>query len=59
MQEETLAAVKIAPAGLGSLWAALTLNEWVAAATLLYVVLQIGLLIPKYWAWLRGRSDAK
>ena len=34
------------------LW--LTLNEWVAMATLFYVALQIGLLLPKYWRLVRG-----
>ena len=32
----------------------LTLNEWVAMATLFYVALQIGLLLPKYWRLVRG-----
>jgi hypothetical protein len=26
-----------------------TLNEWVAIFTILYLLLQIGLLLPKYW----------
>lgn len=59
MHDEISAAAKIAPAGVGSVWAAMTLNEWVAFATLIYVVAQIGLLIPKYWALLRRRSAPK
>lgn len=43
-----IAGVKIAPAVGGTVWTAFTLNEWVAIATLCYIVLQIGLLIPKY-----------
>jgi len=44
-----VAAAEIAPAGGGFLLWNLTLNEWVAAATLLYIALQIGLLIPNYY----------
>lgn len=36
----------------------LTLNEWVAVLTLVYLIAQIGLLIPQYWAafkkWWQG-----
>jgi len=32
----------------------LTLNEWVAVATLLYLAMQIGLLVPKYWRLMVG-----
>ena len=35
------------PVGNG-MWYGLTINEWVGIATLLYVALQIGLLVPKY-----------
>ncbi len=55
MHEEASVAAKIAPAIGGAAWAGLTLNEWVAIATLVYVVAQIGLLVPKYWAILRRR----
>lgn len=27
----------------------LTLSDWIAVLTILYLVLQIGLLVPKYW----------
>jgi hypothetical protein len=38
----------------------LTLNDWVAIATLTYLLLQMGLLMPKYWRlfrdWRSGRK---
>lgn len=34
---------------IGASLAALTLQEWVALATLVYIVLQVGLLLPKYY----------
>jgi hypothetical protein len=50
MQDEITAAAKMAPAGAGALLAGLTLNEWVALATLIYVLAQTGLLVPKWCA---------
>ena len=47
-QETIIEAAKATPAVAGTLYSALTLNEWVALATLVYVILQAGLLIPKY-----------
>lgn len=51
---------KMGIASVGAAASFLTLNEWVALATLCYVVLQIGLLIPKYIelyrAWRKGKS---
>ena len=47
-QETVVAGAKVTPAIGGATWYGFTLNEWVGLATLLYVVLQIGLLIPKY-----------
>ncbi len=38
---------------LGTL-SAITLNQWVLITTLLYGVMQIGLLIPRYIALFRG-----
>lgn len=52
--------VKIAPpaAVTGALLMGMTPAEWITALTLLYLVMSIGLLIPKYWAqimeWRRG-----
>lgn len=54
------ASVKMGIAGTGAVASYMTLNEWVALFTLLYVILQIGLLIPKYrklyQAWCEGRE---
>jgi len=47
--ETVVAGIKVVPAVSGSLIYALTLQEWVAIVTIAYVVLQIGLLIPKYY----------
>lgn len=55
MKDEIGVAAKITPAITGAAWAGLTLNEWVMLATLVYVVAQTGLLVPKYWALLRQR----
>lgn len=42
---------------------ALTLNEWLIIVSIIYFVLQIGLLIPKYHAlvcaWMNKRRDKK
>ena len=46
--EIKVASLKMGGAGVGVGVSALTLNEWVAIATLIYVILQAGLLIPKY-----------
>lgn len=56
MQDEYNVAAKITPAIGGFGLSAWTLNEWVAAATLLYVLAQTGLLVPKYVAIWRGRK---
>jgi uncharacterized membrane protein len=59
-QETITAAAKITPAIGGAAYTAMTLNEWVALATLVYVLLQIGLLVPKYYngfkAWKAKRN---
>lgn len=47
------AGIKLSIAAGGTAASYLTLNEWVAVATLCYVVLQIGLLIPKYAAMVK------
>lgn len=46
--EIKVASLKMGGAGVGVGVSALILNEWVAIATLIYVILQAGLLIPKY-----------
>jgi hypothetical protein len=59
MQDEINAGFKITPAIGGAALSGFTLNEWVALATLIYVLLQSGLLLPKYWAMLRRWSATK
>lgn len=47
-QETVVATAKIGPAIGGATLYGFTLNELIGIFTLLYVILQIGLLIPKY-----------
>lgn len=47
-REDQFAAAKMSIGAVGAAASALTLNEWVAIFTILYLVLQIGLLMPKY-----------
>ncbi|MGS1010138.1 hypothetical protein [Achromobacter anxifer] len=58
MPEDQTAIVKMGIGTGGAVFYGLTLNEWVAVATLLYLALQIGLLMPKYWRlmarWWKG-----
>jgi len=54
MSEEQVTVAKIAPAVAGATIYGLTLQDWVAIATLVYVALQVGLLVPKYWRLLIG-----
>lgn len=50
-QETAIETVKAAPAVAGAVYTTLTLNEWVALATLIYILLQAGILLHKhYWA---------
>lgn len=53
MTEEKLAIAKTAPAIAGAMIYGLTLQDWVAIVTILYVILQVGLLLPKYWRLFR------
>lgn len=63
MNEEMAAAAKITPAAAGTAWAmsgpaptviaTLTLNEWVAVLTGIYIIAQAGLLVPRWAAMLR------
>ncbi|HVI51498.1 MAG TPA: hypothetical protein VM661_09835 [Candidatus Sulfotelmatobacter sp.] len=45
MSEEYNIGLRVSPAIGG---AAFSLNEWVAIITIIYVLLQVGLLVPKY-----------
>lgn len=46
--ETIVAGVKATPAAGGLVLYSITLNEWVAIVTIFYILLQAGLLIPKY-----------
>ena len=63
MTEEQVAVAKTAPAIAGATIYGLTLQDWVAIATLVYVALQAGLLMPKYWRllfdWRSGRRSGE
>lgn len=58
MNDDKAALAKMSIAGIAATVAALTLNDWVAVLTILYLVAQLGLLAPKYWSaftkWRRG-----
>ncbi|WP_138476157.1 hypothetical protein [Dyadobacter bucti] len=60
MDDEKIAIAKMGVGASGAVLYSYTLNEWVAIVTLLYLVLQIGLLMPKYYealsAYLRNRK---
>ena len=51
--EEQLATMKVVPAIAGATIYGLTLQDWVAIVTLIYVALQVGLLLPRYWRLFR------
>jgi hypothetical protein len=52
--DENVALGKMAIGAAGATVAGLTLNEWVAIVTIIYVVAQLLLLIPKYAAMFRA-----
>ena len=64
-EDLTIAAAKATPpvAVSGAMLFGMTPTEWVTALTVLYLLLQIGLLLPKYWsqirAWLRPAQVGK
>jgi hypothetical protein len=47
--EQKIAGLKMTGGAFLTSATAITLNEWVAIVTICYFVLQIGLLLPKYW----------
>ncbi|WP_315384793.1 hypothetical protein [Microvirgula aerodenitrificans] len=64
MSKEIVAeAIKAAPpvAVTTASLAGLSLAEWVSIATILYIGLQVGLLVPRYWreyrAWRDGSDE--
>jgi hypothetical protein len=48
-QDFAVEAAKGAPAVAGAIASILTLNEWVAVATGLYILVQIAYLLRKWW----------
>lgn len=58
--DATAATAKMGVGAAGLTASMMTLNEWVALATLVFILMQIGLLIPKYWAlfyaWRQGKT---
>lgn len=54
-QDVAIEATKAAPPIIvsGSMLFGMTPAEWVTVLTVLYLVLQIGLLVPRYWAQFR------
>ncbi len=56
---DKVAAGKAAGSGMlaGALYLGLTLSDWVLLLTLVYFVMQIGLLLPRYWSLFKGRKD--
>lgn len=42
----------------GALWLGMTPAEWITVLTVLYLLMSIGLLIPKYWAQFRSWRQA-
>lgn len=57
--EITNEAIKGTPAVVGALASAMTLNEWVAILTGLYVVVQVLYLLRKWWREEKGWTDPK
>ncbi|MDP9518804.1 hypothetical protein [Pseudomonas protegens] len=64
-QDVTIESLKAAPPVIvsGAMLFGMTPTEWVTALTVLYLLLQIGLLIPRYWSqfrdWLRPDRGAR
>lgn len=59
LQDVSTEGLKAAPpvAVTGAIVSGMTINDWIAIATLSYLLLQIGLLLPKYWRlWIQERS---
>ena len=54
--ETSIEAVKASPAVAGAVYSSLTLNEWVGLATLLYILLQVGVLLHKHWCFVKDRK---
>lgn len=64
--QAAIEAAKAAPAVAGATASSLTLNEWVAVATGIYIAIQAAYLLRKWWreerrrgGWLGGGCDAE
>lgn len=56
-QETTFEAVKAAPAIAGATYSTLTLNEWVAAITIVYIAVQLVVLIHKHYYFVKEKKS--
>nr|DAQ81607.1 MAG TPA: holin [Caudoviricetes sp.] len=60
LKQETISeAVKATPAVAGTIYTSLTLNEWVALATLLYIFIQAVILLRKHLWEVQDRKRAQ
>lgn len=60
-QDVATGGLKAAPpvAVSGAIVAGMTVNDWITILTLSYIILQIGLLLPKYWRlWIQERPGS-
>jgi hypothetical protein len=57
--EQKVAGVKMTFGAFLTSATAITLNEWVAICTIIYFVLQIGLLVPKYIELWKKKRNGK
>lgn len=58
-QEVMVEGIKSTPAIMGAAYSTLTLNEWVAAATLIYIVVQCGILVHKHYYFVKEKKAQK
>lgn len=56
-KETSLAGGKMAIAAGGTFWYSITLEQWVAVVTILFVLMQIIVLMPKFISVVRGWWD--
>ena len=54
--EAKIEAVKAVPAPVGFVVYSLTLQEWVAVATLIYIAIQTLILIHKHLHWIKNKK---
>lgn len=56
LKQDTISeAGKAVPAISGAVYSSLTLNEWVALATLIYIVIQAIVLLHKHYCFIKDR----